>query len=327
LLTPAVIGIIIQISVVILLCVGFTFTYMMEKFPNFAHTSLAMVGTVISFSLVKVNGFDPYQTIPVSTLVCGLLGLGLYRFVVRPIKATGAREITLTFTFFALTQVIASLINIYSYWYLFAMGSPTGGFYFYTGDFSWQGYPGILLVAAPTCILIVAGLWFFLTKVKQGVAFRAVAEDETLASSLGVNIEEIHVLSWLITGALAGLAGGIIPLWKYTGLDANDEFLILVMTGSVIGGLSTVTGAVVGGSAVVAFQKLHTYLGLTYIGIGTLAYESLYPMMMVVTILMLQPEGIMGAFDKTRTPTSPLRIRIRDAVEKIASMIRRLRRK
>jgi len=317
LLTPAVIGIIIQISVVILLCVGFTFTYMMEKFPNFAHTSLAMVGTVISFSLVKVNGFDPYQTIPVSTLVCGLLGLGLYRFVVRPIKATGAREITLTFTFFALTQVIASLINIYSYWYLFAMGSPTGGFYFYTGDFSWQGYPGILLVAAPTCILIVVGLWFFLTKVKQGVAFRAVAEDETLASSLGVNIEEIHVLSWLITGALAGVAI----------FDAIEEFLILVMTGSVIGGLSTVTGAVVGGSAVVAFQKLLTYLGLTYIGIGTLAYESLYPMMMVVTILMLQPEGIMGAFDKTRTPTSPLRIRIRDAVEKIASMIRRLRRK
>jgi branched-chain amino acid transport system permease protein len=176
-LTPVVIGIIIQISVVILLCVGFTFTYMMEKFPNFAHTSLAMVGTVVSFSLVKVNGFNPYQTIPISTIVCGLLGLALYRFVVRPIKATGAREITLTFAFFALTQVIGSLINIYSYWYLFAMGSPTGGFYFYTGDFRWQGYPGVLLVAAPTCLLIVAGLWFFLAKVKQGVAFRAVAED------------------------------------------------------------------------------------------------------------------------------------------------------
>jgi branched-chain amino acid transport system permease protein len=323
-LSPVIIGIIVQVAVVILLCVGFTFTYMMEKFPNFAHASLAMVGTVVSFSLVKINGFTPYQTIPVSTLFCGLLGVALYRFVVRPIKATGAREITLTFAFFALTQVIASLINIYSYWYLSVKRSPTGGFYFFSGDFEWQGYPGVLLVSVPTCIIIVAALWLFLARVKQGVAFRAVAEDETLASSLGVNVEEIHILSWFITGALAGLAGGIIPLWKYTGLDANDEFLILVMTGSVIGGLSTVAGAVVGGAVVVASQKLLTYLGLTYIGIGTLAYESLYPMVMVVTILMIQPEGIMGTFDKTRTPTTPPRIRIRDAIEKIASMIRRL---
>jgi branched-chain amino acid transport system permease protein len=145
--------------------------------------------------------------------------------------------ITLTFAFFALTQVFASLINIYSYWYLYERRAPTGGFYFYGGDFTYGGYPGILLVSVPTCLVLVASLWFFLTRVKQGVAFRAVAEDEMLSSSLGINVEGIHLLGWFITGALAGLAGGLIPLWRYTGLDSNQEFLILVMTGSVIGGL------------------------------------------------------------------------------------------
>ena len=323
-LSPLLISMLIEASIVVILCVGFTFTYMMEKFPNFAHPSLAMVGTVVSFSLVQLSGYTPYQAIPVSTLVCGVLGLVLYRFLVRPIKATGAREITLTFAFFALTQVFASLTNIYSYWYLYARGSPASGFYFFGGDFYLGGYPGVFLVLVPMGLVLVAVLWFFLTKVKQGVAFRAVAEDETLASSLGVNVEGIHLLSWFITGALAGLAGGLIPLWRYTGLDANQEFLILVMTGSVVGGLNTVAGAVVGGFLVVFSQKLLTYIGVAIAGVEVLNYESLYPMIMVVAILMLQPEGIMGIFDKTRPPPPPIRIRLREDFEELVETIRNM---
>ncbi len=327
-LSPLLISILIEASVVVILCVGFTFTYMMEKFPNFAHPSLAMVGTVISFNLVQLNGFTPYQAIPISTVAGGFLGLVLYRFLVRPIKATGAREITLTFAFFALTQVFASLINIYSYWYLFAVGAPTSGFYFYGGDFEYLGYPGVFIASVPICLLIVAALWLFLTKVKQGIAFRAVAEDEQLASSLGVNVEGIHLLTWFFTGALAGLAGGLIPLWRYTGLDANQEFLVLVMTGSVVGGLASVAGSVVGGFIVVFSQKLLMYVGVAIAGIETLAYESLYPMIIVIVILMLQPEGIMGAFDRSHVPSRPLAERIRDfprtAIEKFRRAITEL---
>jgi branched-chain amino acid transport system permease protein len=321
-LSPLMIGLVIQMSVVILLCLGFTFTYMVEKFPNFAHTSLATVGTVVSYSLVMMNGFTPYQAIPLSTLSCGLLGVVLYRFLVRPIKATGAREITLTFAFFALTKVIASLIAIYSFWYLYSRGSPTSGFYYFTGDFTWAGYPGVLLVAAPTCMLLVAALWFFLTKVKQGIAFRAVAEDEVLSGSLGVNVEDIHLLTWFITGALAGLAGGLIPLWKYTGLDANDEFLIVVMTGSVVGGLNNVAGAVVGGLIVVISQKLLTIFGVGFFGLSAVTYESLYPMLLVVIILFIEPEGVMGVFDKNRQPAKPIGARLRDIPKNLARKMR-----
>ncbi len=322
-LSPLTVSTLIQVSVVVILCVGFTFTYMMEKFPNFAHAAFATVGTVVSFTLVKFSGFDPYRAIPVSMLFCGLLGLGLYRLVVRPIKATGAREITLTFAFFVMAQVLASLINIYSYWYLYEMRAPTSGFYFFSGDFTWEGYPGVLLVAVPTCLLLVFSLWFFLTRVKQGIAFRAVAEDETLSSSLGVNVEGIHLLSWFITGLLAGLAGGLIPLWRYTGLDANDQFLILVMTGSVLGGLNTVAGAIVGGVLVVASQKIFTALGVTFVGVDIFAYESLFPMVLVVLVLFLQPEGLMGIFDRSKIPGRPLAERLRNSFAAVAEFVKR----
>ena len=323
-LSPIIIGILIQVSVVVILCVGFTFTYMMEKFPNFAHTSFATLGTMFSYTLVKINGFNPYQAIPFSMLTCGFLCLTLYLFVVRPIKATGAREITLTFAFFALAEVIASILKIYSYWFATVRGTSINGFYFFTGDFTWQGYPGVLLVAFPLCLILVFCLYFFLTRTKQGIAFRAVAENETLSSSLGVNVEAIHMLSWFLTGLLAGLAGGIIPFWKYSGLDYNDEFLILVMTGSIMGGLSTVAGAIIGGVLVVISQKTLTLLAIEMFGIGTVVYESIYPMLFVVILLFLQPEGIMGAFDKTRTPSRPLRIRVTSVLAQIRTQLRRL---
>ena len=69
---------IINISLLVILCIGFTFTFMMEKFPNFAHTSYASIGTVVAFYLVRFRGFNPYQTWPVAVLVCGLLGVLLY---------------------------------------------------------------------------------------------------------------------------------------------------------------------------------------------------------------------------------------------------------
>lgn len=59
---------------------------------------------------------------------------------------------------------------------------------------------------------LVLLLHLFLTRYRFGIALRATAENEDLASSLGVNIFRVHVASWFISGALASLAGGIIPL-------------------------------------------------------------------------------------------------------------------
>ena len=308
-LAPAAISALIQTGVVIILCVGFTFTYMVEKFPNFAHTALATFGTVLSYTLVRILGFNPYVALPFSVLFCGLLSMGLYLLIVRPIKATGAREITMTFAFFALAQVMSSIVNVYSYWFMLNQGHPTQGFSLVSYDFRYQDYPGVLIVILPLCTILVISLWVFLTKVKQGIAFRAVAEDEALASGLGINTPNVHLLTWLLTGALAGLAGGLIPLWRYTGLGYNDEFLMLVMAGSVVGGINSVTGAVVGGLLAATSQKVLGALAIAIYGVDASAYEALYPTILIATILMLQPEGVMGFFNNSKTILATLKRR------------------
>ena len=320
-LSPVIIGVLIQVGVVILLSVGFTFTYMVEKFPNFAHTAIATVGTIVTFTLVRIYGFNPYQTWPVATLACGLLGLGLYLLVVRPMKATGAREITLTFALFVVAVIIGSLISIYSYWFLYSQEYPTAGFSVQRFDFSWAGYPGVLLVTTPTIVIVVALLYFFLTRVKYGIALRAVAEDEALASSVGINIFTIHILSWFLTGALAGLAGAIIPLWIFTSLGYTDKLLVTVMAGSIVGGLNSVAGAVVGGLLVSIVQKLISEFFTYFFGVGFVEYEGLYPIIFIFVVLMIEPEGIVGAFNVHHSPLKT----VRAVLSRIKSLFNRTR--
>jgi branched-subunit amino acid ABC-type transport system permease component len=281
-----------------------------EKFPNFAHTTLATLGTVVSYSLVRIYGFNPYWAIPFSMAFCGAVGLLLYVLVVRPIKATGAHEITMTFAFFAIAEMLASLVSVYSYWFILSQEASAEGLSFLSKDFQWEGYPGILLVSLPICAVLVVTLYLFFTRVRQGIAFRAVAEDEPLASSLGINVNVIHVLSWFMTGALAGLAGALIPLWKNTSLGYNDPFLVLVMAGSVIGGLNSVAGAVIGGVLVTFSQKALGTLAIDIFGLLAVAYEALYPMAFLVAILMIEPHGVMGIFENPHRHIKALRTTI-----------------
>jgi branched-subunit amino acid ABC-type transport system permease component len=305
--TTILIDILVQAAVMIILCLGFTFTYMMEKFPNFGHTAIATVGTLIAFALVRIWGYNPYSTWLVSTVACGLLAVGLYIFVVRPIKTNGANIITLTFVFFAIAMVVGSIVNVFSYWFLYNQGYPAEGFWLASFDFNWQGYPGVFVVTLPLCAVLVIAFYLFFTKVRFGIAIRAAAENEQLAAILGVNTSIIHIFSWFLTGALAGLAGAIIPLWQYTGLGYTDTYLILVMAGSVLGGLQSIAGAVIGGFLVTIIEKGLTILLIEYYGIWVADWGALIPSIFIVAVIMIEPEGLMGVLDHPQHPIRTLR--------------------
>ena len=285
-------NIVINVSLLVILCIGFTFTYMMEKFPNFAHTSYASIGTVVAFYLVRFHGLNPYRTWPVAVLVCGVLGVLLYVGVVRPIKAKGMREITLTFTFYIMSHLISVSLAIFSYWLLVSQGVQSSGFMLRSYDFRFNGVSGIGVVAPVTVLLLVAALSVFLNVYKFGIAMRAAAEDEFLAASLGVNIKHVHVASWFLSGALAGLAGAIIPLMMGTSINYSDTLLVNVMAGSVLGGLASIKGAIVGGVIVALAKKTLTYTLMTTLGTWVGMYEEMIPIVLLFTVLAVEPNGI-----------------------------------
>lgn len=283
---------IVNASLLIILCLGFTFTYMMEKFPNFAHTSYASLGTMITFFLVRFYGWNPYHTFPVSMLVGGVLGIVLYEGLVKHIQKRMFTEITLTFTFYIIGQLIIQFIAMFSYWLLIGTGVPSSGFTLYSYDFRWNGIQGVGVVSPVIVIGFIIFIWVFLKKSKYGIAMRATAEDESLAMSLGVNVNAVHIGSWFMSGAMAALAGSIVPLWLSTSVDYSDTLLISVMTGSVLGGLNSIVGAILGGLIVATSQKWVTWILMLTFGSDMGNYEGLIPILILFFILSVEPQGI-----------------------------------
>jgi branched-chain amino acid transport system permease protein len=267
---------------------------MMEKFPNFAHTSYASLGTMVTYYLVKFYGYNPYHTWPISAIVGGVLGVILYIVIVKPIKERASSEITLTFTFYIISQIIIQGLAILSYWLLIEQGIKSQGFNLLIYDFRINGIPAIGIIAPTTVLVVVLVLLGFLKWSKYGIAMRATAEDEDLAQSLGVNIRFVHLFSWFVSGSLSALAGSIISMWLSTSVNYSDTLLINVMAGSVLGGLSSITGAIIGGLLSSIATKTIIRILITYIGVNMGLYEGLIPIIFLFIILAIEPNGLIA---------------------------------
>jgi len=293
-LSPVAVGAIIYACMLIILCVGFSLTHMMEKFPNFAHANYASIGTMFAYTFVRLWGYNPYLTWPLAFLLGGVLGVALYLLVVRPMRMVGSGGVVLAFAMFALSQVIAAILGIYSYWVLMTYRFRTGGFMLKSYDLRLMGYPCILFAAPLLCVGLVVSLHLFLTRVKFGIAIRATAEDPELSVSLGVNIFRVHLASWFLTGGMSALAGAVLPLWLPTSIGGADELLMSVIAGSVLGGLDNIYGAILGGLTVALAKKVLPGMLIRAFGVWIGGYEPMVPILVIVIVLLLEPKGLTG---------------------------------
>lgn len=287
-----IVSVALNVSILVMLCIGFTFTYMMEKFPNFAHTSFASVGTICTYFLVKFYGYNPYYTWPITAIIGGILGIVLYLGIVKPIKGRAYSDITLTFTFYIISQIITQGLAIFSYWLLIDQSVLSQGFNIYNFDYRINGIPAVGIIAPSTVLLVVIVLQSFLKWSKHGIAMRATAEDENLAQGLGVNIRFVHIFSWFVSGALSALAGSIISMWLSTSVNYSDTLLINVMAGSVLGGLGSITGAIIGGLITALGTKVVIWVLTSSVGVNTGVYEGLIPIIFLFIILAIEPNGL-----------------------------------
>lgn len=305
----------INASLMIILCVGFTLTYMLEGFPNFAHTSYAAIGAMVSFYLTRIYRFNPYDTWPFTAIVGGLIGVALYMFIVRPIRRRGGyQDITLTLTFFIIAYVMPSIAGIFNYWSRYYMEAPSRGYNLRGWDFGYRGVPGIAIISTAACVLLIIGLHLFLTKSKLGLSLRATAENESLSAIIGVNTFRAHCASWFISGALSALAGSIISIHRGMRVG-GDGLIITVMSGAIFGGVQSVWGAVVGGLFVALAQDILADLFFILFGLPALKWQQLLPLAFLALTLTFFPNGVFGD-DGLKTEA------IRDRLNELRSRLR-----
>jgi branched-chain amino acid transport system permease protein len=287
-------GALIFSSLLTLLSIGLTLTYLTTKVSNFAHSAIASVGAYITLTVVEFWQWNPYHYLFVAVLVGSVLALTQYLLVFRPLIRRGASNVVLMVATLAMELVLLSVLNIYADYLTKTFKIRSRYFFLASSDITLIGQRGLLIIAPSLTVIIATLLHLLLTRTKFGIAMRAAIEDPSLASVVGINVDLVYAVSWVVAGGLGGLSGALLPLYTPGYPEMSAIIIVSVFAASIVGGLISIYGAVLGGLLMGLSEILGTSYLASFLGSWVIPYRPLIPLIAIVITLLLAPNGIMG---------------------------------
>ncbi len=281
-------------SLLSLLSIGLTLTYLTTKVPNFAHGTYAALGSYVTLTSVKVFNLSPYSLLLLALVIGGLVSLSQYWLIFKPLIRRGTSVTGLMITTLAIELIIMGLINIYADYLSNVLKIRSRYFLYSNLDVEIMGQKGLVLFAPALVIVTVVLLFLVLKKTKFGISMRAAIEDPSLASVMGINVDFVYSVSWFIAGGLGSMAGSLLPLWFPANPDIGSRMIVSAFASSIVGGLSNIFGAVLGGMLIGLSEILGTSSLASFFGAGVIPYRPLIPLIAIVLTLLLAPSGLSG---------------------------------
>ena len=281
-LIPAILNGLMTGAVYALVALGLTLIYGVLHIINFAHGALLTAAMFAAFFAHQLLGLDPYLAALLLTPLFYLLGYGLQRFVIGPAAHGEDRNILLVTL--GLAVVIENAL-------LYAFRADTRTINLrYAFDVVEIG-PAFLalprVIAFVVVIAVAIGLWLVMQWTDTGKAIRAVAKEKLGAELSGIDVAHIYAVTFgLGTACLAIAACLLIPTY-YVNPHAGNAFVLIAFTIVVLGGMGSVSGALVGGLFVGVVESLSgLYLGESLGQVGIFA--------MFILVLLVRPSGMFG---------------------------------
>jgi branched-chain amino acid transport system permease protein len=272
-----------------LVAIGFVLIYKASGVFNFAQGAMVFFAALTCVGMVDKFGLSIWIAIPITMLAMVLLGLAIERVVLRPL--VNQPEITLFMATIGLAFFIEGLAQL-------LWGSQVHKLDLPIEDvpiaFLLERYNIIVsqfdVTAAAICALLVTALALLFSKTKVGRALRAVADDHQAALAVGIPLQRIWGVVWSVAGLVALVAG---LLWgARNGVQFALTFIALkALPVLILGGFTSVPGAIVGGLIIGASEKLaEVYIG-PLVGGGI---EGWFPYVLALLFLLVRPEGLFG---------------------------------
>ena len=299
--------VLVYANLLVLMTVGLTFTFITLKVPNFAHGDFVAIGAYVAYSLWRLVGTNAYQALPLSFLIPGIIAMIAYVGLFRPLVRSGAGIATMMVAYLAAETVIFSCMLIYAQSMILVTGVYFLSFIMTDIQVSLFGYTFDLLPLASSLVVVgfIVALYLFLTRTKMGTAMRAAIENPSLASTLGIDVELTYAIAWFIAGGITGVSGGLIAMAAPSGPYIGWVYITRIFAGAVLGGLSSVWGAIIGGFIVGASEILGIYWLATDFGVPT-TWRIVIPFLILIFSLMVIPRGLTSiSFSKIYRRKSP----------------------
>ncbi len=271
-------------SVYALIATGFALIFNVLKFSNFSHGATMTAAAFIAYFLVSSKGWGLTATL-ITAAVAGALIALFGEFV-------GFRRITLNHsspTYFFVSSI--TLGTLYEGLVTIKVGS---NFYNFPGFFKNPAIKmGSLVLSTGDAMMFVISLValivlaYVIQKTRLGRALRAVSFDRDTAQLMGIDSTRIIQFTFVISGLLAGVAGVFLGM-KFTLTPSLGSLVVKGFIASVIGGLGSLTGAVIGA---VLLGVIETIL-LALLGSG---YNTIATFAIMLVFLLVRPQGIAGS--------------------------------
>ena len=285
---------IIFASLLALLSIGLTLTYLTTRVPNFAHASFATIGVYIALIASRVWESTPYIAIPIAFAISGVVAIALYTFILKPLIRKGASQAIQMIATLAFDLIIIALLNISADYLVKTFQITSREFTLRSYDIEFMGLPLIVFAAPITVAILAITLHVMLRKTKFGIAMRAATENPDLSGTVGINVKLVFGVSWLLGGGLAGIAGALMSLWFQGDPNLGPQLIPSVFAASIVGGFFSIYGAIAGGLLVGLTEVLGTRFLAGELGSWLIAYRPLIPLVFIVVTLLLAPRGLAG---------------------------------
>lgn len=269
-----------------LLALGLAIVFNILGLVNFAHGELV---TVSCYGILFLQGRNiPFLVQAASGVVlAAVAAILMERVAFRPLRS--ASFATLLLASFALSAAIQGVIGL-------TQGERQKGVV--TPKFLDEGFvvagvrfSNLQVVTIVVTAILLAALSIFLRRTNYGLAMRAAAQDFPVARLVGVNANRVIVLAFAMSGAAAGVAGILILCSRGT-VEPSMGFtpVLQAFVATVIGGLGSIEGAVLGGFVLGTIEVALDALLPT----SLLPFSQAFTLLSVVAILYLRPQGILG---------------------------------
>lgn len=274
-----------------LIALGYTMVYGVLQLINFAHSEVYMVGAFAAyygaarFHLNEKPGWTSFGlTLLISMTICSLLGLCIERFAYRPLRSAPKTNTLITAIGVSLFLQFAGQV---------VFGADPKLFPEVLLDRTLFNFGAIQIQLFDVTIIMVAVismlcLNWFIQKTKTGMAIRAVSFSFRSATLMGINVNRIIMVTFIVGSSLAGVGSVLVGL-KYPKIDPLMGTVIglKAFVAAVLGGIGNLPGAVVGGLLMgLSEEMVVAYLSSTYR--DALAFG------LLILILLFKPSGLFG---------------------------------
>ncbi len=267
-----------------LAALGLSLVFGTTGLTNFAHGELVTFGAIVAFAFDANLGVPVIAAGVIATALSGVFGYVQDIALWRPLRKAGTGLIAMMIVSIGFGIFLRNL-------YQYLTDADNHNYTEYATVAPWHIGPVDLTpksaAVAAVCIVVLVLVSLAVQRTRLGKATRAVSDNPALASSSGINVDNVITIVWVIGAALAGLAGFLLGLTQGFDYQLGFKILLLVFAATTLGGLGTIWGAMVG-SIIIGLVVEESTLVIP----SELKYVA--GLSLLIVVLLIRPQGILG---------------------------------